>query len=54
MNLNKKRSEDKRKQEREIKQKQILEQRAIREKIKIKRNKYYNTELKKKKLNRSK
>ena len=43
MNLNNKRIEAERKLKREIKQQKILEQRAIREKIKIKRNKYYNT-----------
>ena len=48
MNLNKIRSEDKRKLKIKIKQQKIFEQRAIREKIKIKRNKYYNTEPKKK------
>ena len=45
MNLNKIRSEDKRKLKRKIRQQKILKQRAIRQKMKIKRNKYYNTEL---------
>ena len=45
MNLNKIRSEDKRKLKRKIRQQKILKQRAIRQKMKIKRNKYYNAEL---------